>query len=99
MAGRKRLGALLLCIGLILVLSVSTAFMIHEADHDCTGEDCPVCRNIAIHIRLLRTIGLAALILPAFFSLPAVYTAFGRRDRYACFGPETLVSWKIRLND
>jgi hypothetical protein len=99
MTGRKRIGALLLCIGLVLVLSVSAAFIIHEADHDCTGEDCPVCRNIAVNIRLLRTIGLAALILPLLFLLPAAHAAYRRQDRDASFCPGTLVSWKIRLND
>ena len=64
MTGRKRFGALLLCIGLILVLSVSVAFIAHEADHDCCGEDCPICQTIAVNISLLRTLGL--LILPAF---------------------------------
>ncbi len=99
MTGRKRAGALLLCIGLVLVLSVSMAFIMHEAGHDCTGEDCPICRNIAINIRLLCTAGLAALALSAFCILPAAHTAYGRRDRHAYFCPETLVRWKIRLND
>ena len=99
MTGRKRIGALVLCIGLVLVLSVSAAFIIHEAGHDCTGEDCPICRNIAINIRLLCAAGLAALVLPVFRLLPVARAAYGRRDRYAYFCPETLVRWKIRLND
>ncbi|MER1992639.1 MAG: hypothetical protein ABS897_01325 [Eubacteriales bacterium] len=99
MTGRKRAGALLLCIGLVLILSVSTAFIIHEADHDCSGEDCPICRNIAINIRLLCTAGLAALVLPAFRLLPDAHAAYSLRDRYAYFSLETLVRWKIRLND
>ncbi len=99
MTGRKRLSAFLLCIGLVLVLSVSIAFIIHEADHDCTGEECPICRNIAINIRLLCTAGLALLILPAFRLIPDAYTAYGQRERRACFCPETLVRWKIRLDD
>lgn len=99
MTGRKRIGALLLCIGIVLVLSVSTVFIIHEADHDCDGEDCPICRNIAINIRLLCGAELAALVLLAFCLLPAARAAYGRRDRYAYFSPETLVRWKIRLND
>ncbi len=99
MTGRKRIYALLLCAGLVLVLSVSAAFIIQEADHDCTGEDCPICRNIAINIRLLRTIGLAALLLPALFLQPAVHAEHDRQDHHHAFLPRTLVSWKIRLND
>ena len=99
MTGQKRISALLLCIGIILVLSVSAAFIIHEADHDCTGEDCPICRNIAVNIRLLCATGLTAPVLAAFRLLPDARTAYGQRDRYACFCSETLVTWKIRLND
>ena len=38
---RKRGYALLFCIGFVLVLLVSSAFLIREADHDCCGEHCP----------------------------------------------------------
>ncbi len=99
MTERKRIGAFLLCVGFVLILSVSTAFIIHEAGHDCTGEDCPICRNIAINIRLLRTAGLAVLVLPVFRFLPAVYAAYSQRNLHASFCPVTLVRWKIRLND
>ncbi len=99
MTERKRAGALLLCIGLVLILSVSTAFIIHEAGHDCSGEDCPICRNIAVNIRLLCAAGLAVPVLQAFRLLPVMHTAFGRQGRRAYLGPETLVRWKIRLNN
>ena len=99
MMDRKRFGALLLCIGLILVLSVSTAFIAHEADHDCCGEDCPICRTVAINISLLRTLGLAVLAALFLFFLLSVRPVRCRRERYARFRSGTLVSWKIRLND
>lgn len=99
MTNRKRAGALLLCIGLILVLSVSIIFIAHEADHDCCGEDCPICQMIAVNIRLLRTLGLIILILPAFYMLLSGQSARRRSERLHYFRPVTLVSWKIRLND
>ena len=96
---RKRIGTLLLCFGLILTLAVSTALIVHEADHDCCGEDCPICEMIAARMMLLRTLGWAGLLLlSAFFLLP-VGRAFFRRARFARCFHETLVSWKIRLND
>ena len=99
MTDRKRVGALLLCIGLILVLSVSTAFIAHEADHDCCGEDCPICRTIAVNISLLRTLGLAVLAVLCFFFLLSLRSARFTQARNNRFFPGTLVSWKIRLND
>ena len=100
MTGQKRLSALILCIGLILVLSVSVVFIAHEADHDCTGEDdCPICRMVAVNIRLLRTLGLAPLILLLFGILLSGQSARRRPDAVVRVLPGTLVSWKIRLND
>lgn len=94
----KRIHALLLCIGFILVLSVSSAFLIHEADHDCCGEDCPVCQTIAMTTALLRVLCLivfAALLFAVSTALSALRAPEGNR-RHAAGTP---VSWKIRLNN
>ncbi len=69
MTNRRRVTALLLCIGLVFALAVSSAFIAHEAGHDCTGNDCPICQMIAVNVNLLRTIGLAVLLLLALFAL------------------------------
>ena len=99
MMNRKQAGALLLCIGLILALSASVVFIAHEADHDCCGEDCPVCRMIAVHIRLLHSLALAAAALAFFRFLRAGHAVRRPQDRHTLFAPATLVSWKIRLDD
>ena len=39
----KKTVALLLCVFFALAVLVSSALIIHEAGHDCAGEDCPVC--------------------------------------------------------
>ena len=99
MTNRKHISALILCIGMVLVLAVSAAFIIHEADHDCSGEDCPVCRMIAANINLLRTLGQAVIAFLSLFFLTSGHSVRGRKDRYACFFSGTPVSWKVRLND
>ncbi|MBR3333425.1 MAG: hypothetical protein IKG23_03975 [Clostridia bacterium] len=68
MTNAKRAGAMILCIGLVLVLAVSVVFIVHEADHDCSGEDCPICQAIAVNIRLLRLAGTAAFFWQPSFS-------------------------------
>ena len=99
MTNRKRFAALLLCIGLVFALAVSSAFIAHEAGHSCTGEDCLICQMIAVNVNLLRNIVLAVLLLLALFAL--LRGRFAHRDRQRPHLPAsaTLVSWKIRLND
>jgi hypothetical protein len=99
MTNVKRTGALVLCIVLVLTLAVSAAFIAYEADHDCSGEDCPVCQTIVINIRLLRSLGLALIALVSFFFLLFGQSVHSRRDQQTRFFFGTLVSWKIRLND
>lgn len=95
---RRHLKALLLCAGFVLVLLVSFAFLIHEADHDCCGEDCPVCRTIAMTSGLLRALFLALALLCLARAAAALSARRMPESAFrAAFG--TLVSLKIRLND
>ncbi|MBR4710903.1 MAG: hypothetical protein IKP10_02650 [Clostridia bacterium] len=99
MANRKRLGALLICAALLLALIVSSAFIAHEAGHDCSGEDCLICRMIAVNANLPHTIGLAVIILAALIVF-ARGGSFRHGQRVSVLPASgTLVSWKIRLND
>ena len=47
MAKRQRRIAVLLAVLTVLALGISAAFLLHEAGHDCIGEGCPICRQIA----------------------------------------------------
>ena len=99
MNARKRGYALLLCVGLILALFVSSAFLIHEADHDCSGEDCPICRTIALTTALMRTICLAAAMWLFGSVLTAVLSACHIPESVCLHTEGTPVSRKTRIND
>ena len=43
---KQKISALLISAALIAVLSLSLIFLVKEAGHQCTGEDCPVCAGI-----------------------------------------------------
>ena len=98
MNARKRGNALLLCIGLVLVLLVSSAFLIQEADHDCCGEDCPICRTIAMTGMLMRALFVIASAW-LLFSVPAVLSARRASAGARSDTSDTPVSRKIRMND
>ncbi len=99
MNSRRRMGAAALCVVIVLAILVSSAYIIHEAGHDCTGDDCTVCRTIYFNSQLLRVFGA---VLFALFFLRGI--SGGERARHNTRGAymplsRTPVSWKIRLNN
>ena len=99
MNARKRGNALLLCIGLVLVLLVSSAFLIQEADHDCCGEDCPICRTIAMTTALMQALCLIAA-AQLMWSVLAISRSAFHIPGFVCLHAEgTPVSRKTRIND
>ncbi len=56
-ADTGKITAIFLILVVILFLLVSTYFIAHEADHECTGEDCPVCALIQMSENSLRQLG------------------------------------------
>ena len=99
MPRRKRMTALLLCAGMVLVLLLSSAFIACEADHDCSGEACAICKWIAQTEALLQSFALLGVILLAALILPAVFRAPHVREEARGFAVPTPVGWKVRLND
>ena len=99
MKKQKRIHALLLCAVFILMLFVSASYLVHEAEHDCSDDDCPICRTIAMTAELLRAFGLLVTALAV--SASAAVCLYGWRQRAGTdvLTCSTLVSWKIRLND
>lgn len=99
MMNRKRVMALVLCLGVAFVLAASSFFILHEADHDCVGEGCEICANIAATVRLLRGFALmGAIMLSLFAALLAVRKCRRAAARHAC-PTLTPVGWKVRLNN
>ena len=100
MSNQKRLFALLLCIGLVLMLTVSSAYIVLKAGHPCCGRaSCEICETVAKTEAVLHGMLLFALVL-----LPVFWTLFIPRGFSALLGMRlnalsTLVRWKVRLND
>ena len=49
----------LLAVVLAVVMLSSAVYIGVEADHDCSGDDCAICRQISICENLLKSLGLA----------------------------------------
>ena len=93
---KRRILAGVLALAALLALLLSAFYVAAEADHDCTGEDCPVCALIHLCENLLRS--FAAVILMA-----AVFAAalqLSSAARFACgFRRMTPVSGRVRMNN
>ena len=99
MKKQKRLLALVLCVGMLFVLFASSAYIAHEAEHDCTGEDCEICENIVQMEALLQSFALLGVALILLFFLPAFLRALRAEEGLRAYHAPTLVSWKVRLNN
>lgn len=80
------------------ILIFSIAYIVKEADHDCSGADCPVCVCIVQCLDNLQRLGTGTeiqtetFIVEKFFDAP---TSF-----YVCLtAPDTLISRKVRLDN
>ena len=84
--------AIALSLLLVFVMLFSHLFVIAEADHDCSGEDCPVCLALAVIEEILK--GLSLLLLLVAFS--AALTSLVTKLRHA-FVPSILFSTPVLL--
>ena len=82
---------------LVLVL-FSSFYIAAEADHDCCGEDCPICACIHQCENTLRGIGDGAAVRSAAVA-PVILILFAAAFVIATASQDTLVSRKVRLNN
>ena len=88
----------LLAVVLAFVMLSSVAYIAAEADHDCTGVDCAICRQINACENLLKSIGLtgsaAATAAAILYILCRIVSSCPKIARAF-----TLVSLKVKLSD
>ena len=98
MEKKKRIAAAFLAVTILLVLLFSAAFIAAEADHDCAGENCPLCDQITVFKKIRNAFSLAVCIA----AFPAVFSYTLCRGSFACADAiprNTLVSLKVKLTN
>lgn len=94
---KKRTAKLLITLFVIAML-LSAFYMASEAEHDCQGDNCTVCCNIAICKNALKYAFTA--LSTGMFIFAALYFVFIASKRSICFcAADTLVSLKVKLSD
>ena len=95
---RNRITAIVLCVLFIFSILFSVSFILREADHDCVGENCPICYQISVCENTLKNISLAVCAMA--FAVALIYTLCGSVSACAGILPSyTLVSLKVKLTD
>ncbi len=98
MEKKKRIAALFLAMTVLFVVIYSALFIAVEADHDCVGENCPICYQINVCQNALKNLSLA--VSAAGFA--AVFTYTLCRGISVCTDyvqSYTLVFLKVKLSD
>ncbi len=83
---------------LAVVMLSSAIYIAVEANHDCSGDDCAICRQISICENLLKSLGLAG----AAAAITAAFTYTMCRAILPCaetIGTLTLVALKVKLSN
>lgn len=80
-----------------LVIFCSSAFIIVHADHDCTGEDCSICMELAECHKTLNTLGTAVAGTLQLTLMLCIVTALCKIIIKSHTVHTTLISLKVEL--
>ena len=57
MTNKRRLAAVVFAAVVLIAAAASVFVIAHEADHECIGDNCPVCAVITLCQNTLKTLG------------------------------------------
>ena len=92
----KKIVKLLLSFFIVSTLFLS-AFIVHNQEHECTGDDCYICATLQIATHVVKDI-CSANKLELYLSL-FISFFFIPKFTFWLLLKETLVSQKVQLND
>ena len=98
MTKKKRIISLAVAAAVFFVMLCSAFYIAAEANHDCVGENCPICYHISVCENTLRNLSLA--VCAAAFAAAFTYTLCRSISACADVIPSyTLISLKVKLTD
>ena len=98
MTKRKRIISLVVAAAVLFVMLYSALYIAAEANHDCVGENCPVCYQINVCQNALKNLSLA--VCAAVFAAALPYTLCRGISVCTDYAQSyTLVSLKVKLSD
>ena len=98
MIKRNRLITSALAMAVVFVMLVSVCLIALEADHDCHGEDCPICEQISLCENTIRLGGIAAA-TALFFGLTVGSIGLLLLSANESFNRHSLITLKVKHSD
>ena len=96
MAGIRRTAAVILTVITVVAILFSLFVIVRENDHNCTGDNCPVCALIHFCRETLKA--LSATLLIALFALAVpCFVSPAKSVRRSLSFIETPISLKVKL--
>lgn len=83
---------------LLIGMLFSRLYIVSEYYHDCTGEECPICQNIAECEAFLEQVSTGVILFCAMVAFIFVVSRSLQLSK-GDFLSNTLVSFKVRLNN
>ena len=100
---KKRFVSTALVFALFFVMLLSTIYIIAETEHDCVGDNCPVCSQISQCENAINTVSSAAGIAAAPYRSAAAAFAYiltaGTVKITSQKPASTLISLKVQLTE
>lgn len=90
--------AAFICTAFMLITFFSFFFIVEEAGHDCTGENCPICACIDQAEETLKQLG-SGTVGAAGFQPVFVWFALALACTFRLVPCTSLISQKVKLND
>ncbi len=98
MTKKKRVISLIVAVAVFFVMLYSALYIAAEANHDCVGENCPICYQISVCQNALKNLSLA--VSAAAFAAAFTYTLCRSISVCTDYAQSfTLVSLKVKLSD
>lgn len=96
MTKRAKYMAVVLAFAVVFVMLWSSFYIAAESDHECTGENCPICEQISVCCNTIRTIssGIAAVVAAVLLSYAFSRTVLLYKEETPIYTP---VSLKVKL--
>ena len=95
---KKNIAALILAVIAVAVMLSSSLFIIEHADHDCIGEDCPICEQLYSCAQNLKNLSVALLVAASIVTL-TFSLCNGMRRLASVYAPRTPVLLKVKLSN